>query len=62
MKFLLEAQGIAGNLMVSDEVTVGFFSAVVIGQTTAIMALWKKCCECERNHREMLERIGRMEK
>lgn len=27
-------------LIVSDEVVIGFFTAVIIGQTAAIVALW----------------------
>lgn len=46
-------------LSVPDEVVIGFFSAVILGLTAAIGALWKRANECDRDRIKLWEAIHR---
>lgn len=40
-------------LQVPDEIVITFFTAVVLGQSTAIVVLWRRVIELERAHRDL---------
>lgn len=42
-------------LSVSDEVVIGFFSAVVFGLTGAVAVLWRQMLECNRDRKRLWE-------
>jgi hypothetical protein len=45
-------------LTVPDEVVVAFFSAVVLGQSTAIVLLWRAVIECNADRARIWEKLN----
>lgn len=49
---------LVGVLTIPDEVVIAFFSAVVIGQSTAIILLWRKLIECDADRARIWEKLN----
>lgn len=49
-------------LEVSDEIVIGFFSAVILGRTGAIGVLWKRMDECDRDRVKLWAEVIRKDK
>lgn len=46
------------SLIVPDEVAIGFFTAVVVGQSTAILMLWNKYTDCVSDRVRIREKLN----
>lgn len=49
-------------LEVSDEIVIGFFSAVILGMTGAIGVLWKRMDECDKDRVKLWAEVIRKDK
>lgn len=49
-------------LEVSDEIVIGFFSAVILGMTGANGVLWKRMDECDRDRVKLWAEMIRKDK